>query len=129
MKKTLFVLASVFLLSGIMSAPVAALRTSFAAIDLFNNCTDPSCSVVKDTSLQQGDSNFAVKNLINNAIIILAGLCVIVIVIGAIRIAISNGDTNAVTSGKHAVLYAVIGLAVALLSYAIVNFVVASAIK
>lgn len=129
MKKALLALAAVVTFAGIMAGPVSALSTPMAALDLFGNCTDPSCSVVKDNSLQQGSSNFAVKNLINTALYILSGLCVIVIVVGAIRIAISNGDTSAVSSGKMAILYAVIGLAVAVLSYAIVNFVVAKAIK
>ena len=129
MKKVLFALASIFTLAGIMSGPVAALSAPMAPVDLFNNCTDPSCSVVKDTSLQQGDPNFAVKNLINTALYVLAGICVLMIVIGGLRIAISNGEASAITSGKMTILYAVIGLAVAILSYAIVNFIVAAALK
>ena len=40
-----------------------------------------------------------------------------------IRYATSNGDAQQVKSAKDAVLYAVIGLVVAILAYAIVNFV------
>jgi hypothetical protein len=122
MKKFILAVATVLSLLAISTAPVAAL-------DLFGNCTDPSCSVVKDNSLQQGNSNFAVKNLINTALYVLAGICVLMIVIGGLRIAISNGEASAITSGKMTILYAVIGLAVAVLAYAIVNFVVAHALK
>jgi hypothetical protein len=124
MKKLLLIVAVIFSVFSTTMAPAGA-----AGMDLFGNCTDPSCSVVKDNSLQQGSSNFAPKKLINTALYILAGICIIVIVVGAIRLTISNGDTGAVTSGKNAILYAVIGLVVAVLAYAIVNFVVASAIK
>lgn len=122
MKKTIIAIATILSLCGIFSAPVAAM-------DIFGNCTDADCTVVKDNSLQQGSSNFAPKKLINTALYVLAGLCVIVIVIGGLRIAISNGEASAVSSGKMAILYAVIGLAVAVLAYAIVNFVVANALK
>ncbi len=125
MKKALIVVATIFTLSGW----VASVSTPAAALDLFGNCTDASCAVVKDNSLQQGSSNFAVKNLINTALYVLAGICVLMIVIGGLRIAISNGEASAITSGKMTILYSIIGLAVAVLAYAIVNFVVAAALK
>jgi len=122
MKKAILAVAIFLSVLGVSATPVAAM-------DIFGNCTDPSCAVVKDNSLQQGNSNFAVKNLINTALYVLAGICVLMIVIGGLRIAISNGEASAITSGKMTILYAVIGLAVAMLSYAIVNFVVANALK
>jgi hypothetical protein len=125
MKKFILAVATVLSLLAISTAPVAAL-------DLFPTCTssstDPACAL-KDNSLQQGNSNFAVKNLINTALYVLAGICVLMIVIGGLRIAISNGEASAITSGKMTILYAVIGLVVAILAYAIVNFVVAHALK
>lgn len=129
MNKAFLVVAVLISVLGMTAAPVAALSAPMAALDLFGNCTDPSCAVVKDDSLQQGSSNFAVKNLINTALYVLAGISVLMIVIGGLRIAISNGEASAITSGKMTILYAVIGLVVAILSYAIVNFVVANAIK
>ena len=46
------------------------------------------------------------------------------IVIGGIKYTVSNGDTTAVTSAKNTILYAVIGLVVAIMAYAIVSFVI-----
>ena len=43
---------------------------------------------------------------------------------GGIKYATSAGDSNKVTAAKNTILYAVIGLAVAVLAFAIVNFVV-----
>ena len=45
-------------------------------------------------------------------------------IIGGIRYVISNGDSSQITSAKNTIMYAVIGLVVALLAYAIVNFIV-----
>ncbi|MNY57155.1 hypothetical protein D3C86_1933160 [compost metagenome] len=45
------------------------------------------------------------------------------IIVSGIRYATSNGDSSAVTSAKNTLMYSVIGLIVAILAYAIVNFV------
>jgi hypothetical protein len=46
-----------------------------------------------------------------------------VIIFGGIRYVTSTGDSSRVKAAKDTVTYAVIGLIVALLAYAIVNFV------
>lgn len=66
-----------------------------------------------------------IKTIVNVLLFILGAVAVIMIVIGGIRYTISQGDSNAITSAKNTILYAVIGLVVALLAYAIVNFVIA----
>jgi hypothetical protein len=48
------------------------------------------------------------------------------LIIGGIRYTVSNGDSAAVTSAKNTILYAVIGIVVAILAYALVNFVITS---
>ncbi len=48
----------------------------------------------------------------------------IMIVIGGIKYTTSNGDSSSVTSAKNTILYAVVGLIVAMMAYAIVNYVV-----
>ena len=68
-----------------------------------------------------GDS---IQTVINVLLFIIGVVSVIMIIIGGIRYTISNGDSGQITTAKNTVLYAVIGLVVALLAYAIVNFVV-----
>ena len=65
-----------------------------------------------------------VKQVINILLFLIGVISVIMIIIGGIRYTLSNGDSAQITSAKNTVLYAVIGLVVALLAYAIVNFVV-----
>ncbi len=66
----------------------------------------------------------AIRDVVNVLLFLIAAVSVIMIIIGGIRYTISNGDSGQITSAKNTILYAVIGLIVALLAYAIVNFVV-----
>jgi len=54
---------------------------------------------------------------------VIGAISVIMIVVGGIRYVISNGDANQVTAAKNTILYAVVGLVIAILAFAIVNFV------
>ena len=65
-----------------------------------------------------------VQQVINVLLFIIGAVAVIMIIIGGIKYVLSNGDSSQITSAKNTIMYAVIGLIVALLAYAIVNFVV-----
>lgn len=62
--------------------------------------------------------------VINVLLFLIGAVSVIMIIIGGIRYVLSNGDSTQITGAKNTIMYAVIGLVVALLAYAIVNFVV-----
>ncbi len=64
-----------------------------------------------------------IEDIVNVLLFVLGAIAVIVIVIGGIKYATSDGDSGKVTSAKNTILYAVVGLVVAILAYAIVNFV------
>ncbi|MNI84677.1 hypothetical protein D3C73_1416030 [compost metagenome] len=51
------------------------------------------------------------------------------LIIGGIRYTISGGDSSAVTSAKNTIMYAIVGIIVAVLAFAIVNFVLTSLIQ
>jgi hypothetical protein len=67
-----------------------------------------------------------IKIIVNILLYILGAIAVVMIVIGGIKYTTSNGDSSAITSAKNAILYSVIGLVVAIMAYAIVNFVVSA---
>ncbi len=67
-----------------------------------------------------------IKKIINILLFILGSIAVLVIVIGGIRYVLSAGDGNATKGAKDTILYAVVGLVVAVMAYAIVNFVLSS---
>jgi hypothetical protein len=57
---------------------------------------------------------------------LLGAVAVVMIVIGGMKYTTSNGDSAAITSAKNTILYSVVGLVIAIMAYAIVNFVVAA---
>ena len=67
-----------------------------------------------------------IHTIINILLYLLGAIAVVMIVIGGIRYTTSGGDSGSISSAKNTILYSVIGLVVAILAYAIVNFVVAS---
>ena len=64
------------------------------------------------------------KQVTNTILYIVGIIAVIMLVIGGIKYVVSGGDAKKVTDAKNTVLYAIIGLIIAFLSYAIVNFVI-----
>lgn len=73
----------------------------------------------------QGDDFYEImKNIINTVLVVLGMVAVVMIVIGGIRYTTSNGEASQIQSAKNTVLYAVVGLIVAILAFAIVNFVI-----
>jgi len=60
-----------------------------------------------------------------NTVYIVAGIvAVIVIIIAGYMYTTSQGDSGAIEKAKNAILYAVIGLVIMLLAFAITNFVI-----
>ena len=71
-----------------------------------------------------------VFKIITNVLLFLIGaVSVIMLIIGGIRYVVSGGDSAAITSAKNTILYAVIGIVVAILAYALVNFVITSLLR
>lgn len=62
-------------------------------------------------------------NILQTVIYLTGAIAVILIIIGGIRYVLSAGDSNAVQGAKNTVMYAAIGLAVAIFAQTIVSFV------
>lgn len=82
---------------------------------------DTSCGPKNEQQCTIGDR---VSTVVNILLFIIGTVSVIMIILGGLRYVLSNGDSTQITNAKNTILYAVIGLVVALLAYAIVNFVV-----
>lgn len=71
--------------------------------------------------------NSGVFKQVTNTILYIVGIiAVIMLIIGGIKYVISGGDAKKVTDAKNTVLYAIIGLVIAFLAFAIVNFVISA---
>lgn len=126
MKLRLQRMFSVFILSVATSAALAlpsfATGTVFGdACDLPRNRNNPVCEQV---STGPAATNNFIQDIISTLLFAVAVIAVIMIIVGGIRYVTSDGDSGRIKSAKDTILYAVIGLVVALLSYAIVNFVI-----
>ncbi len=64
-----------------------------------------------------------IKNIINLLLFIVGAVAVIMIILGGLRYVTSNGDQAQVKAAKETILYSVVGLIVAIMAFAIVQFV------
>ncbi len=126
------------LIMGLMVLPLAAaafltvLSGTAAHAETSDACSDTNISVKSGAKCAKGKGtktnlvggeNSVIRTVSNVLLFILGAVAVIMIIIGGIRYVISNGDSSQITSAKNTILYSVIGLIVALLAYAIVNFI------
>jgi hypothetical protein len=117
MKKILTgIIASVFVFGAVALSPMVALA-------------EPADGVQQGIKAAGGDDpgmdlDASLKNIVNILLYLLGAIAVIMIVIGGIRYATANGEASSIKSAKDTILYAVIGLIVAIMAYAIVNFFV-----
>ncbi|HJM04475.1 MAG TPA: pilin [Candidatus Saccharimonadaceae bacterium] len=86
--------------------------------------SDPGASICQEGTV--GSVEQIVQTVINVLLFIVGLVSVVMIIISGIRYTTSGGDSGAVTGAKNTLLYSVIGLVVAFLAYAIVNFVLTS---
>ncbi|HSE29097.1 MAG TPA: pilin [Candidatus Saccharimonadales bacterium] len=76
-------------------------------------CTSPDGRTVTGT-LQQ------VANIL---IFIVGAISVIMVIIGAIRYTVAQGDQNAISAAKNTILYAIVGVVLSVAAFGIVGFV------
>ncbi len=69
-------------------------------------------------------NNGVFKQITNTILYVVGIISVVMLIIGGVKYLVSGGDAKKVTEAKNTVLYAIIGLIIALLSFAIVNFVI-----
>ena len=117
----LLAIASFVAFASVSTAPAALAGTSVLGEACKDNATSVICQQSTDANTK---TDKFVTDLIGLLLFAIGIIAVIMIIIGGIRYVTSNGDSSQVTSAKNTILYAVVGLVVALLAYAIVNFVI-----
>lgn len=86
--------------------------------------TYADCNLPED--LPTKDVPTTAQTIINVMVSVVGIVAVAVIVIGGILYVTSTGDASKAKRAQHTILYGVVGLVVAILAYAIVNFVLKS---
>jgi hypothetical protein len=126
MKKIKYVILTLGLMTGFglafMPANASAAGTTGGVLS--DACSGDAASTA--LCKQSGQDNFKkyVGIIVNTLLFVLAAVSVIVIIIAGITYTTSGGDAALVTKAKNTLLYAVVGLVVAIMAYAIVNYVI-----
>ena len=100
-----------------LSQPAMAVDCPWGSVRGSAN-TLAECNVKEDNSLIP-----TLQIIINVALGVLGLVAVIMIIMGGFNYMTSSGDTAKLTKARNTILYGVIGLVIALLAFAIVNFV------
>jgi len=105
---------------GVGVGLLASTSASAAAKDEINS------ALTKTNDGNTTDLRANITRVINLMLFLIGAVAVIMIIIGGIKYVASNGDQGSVQSAKNTIMYSVIGLVVAILAFAIVNFVVST---
>ena len=122
MKKLATIFAAIAIVATTLLAPVAV----FADSDICNSeHIDKTSEAYKAlcANKKEEDAQGVVSSILSTVFVWTSIIAVIVIIIGGIFYITSQGDPGKVSRAKNTILYAVIGLIVSLLAFAIVNFV------
>lgn len=121
MKRFFGIITSAILIAslGIMvaQAPVFAIGEGGAAKGVQDARGDNTPS-----NLASGDGSL-IKKIINTMLYAIGILSVIMLIFGGFRYVVSGGNKEAVSAAKNTILYAIIGLLIAIFAYAIIGFV------
>ena len=120
MKKIIKQLAAVAVVPVVGAAIGLNSATAGAQVDEINKGIDAIGGSSSTATLHVDDIVLAVVNWLLFAVGVIS---VVMLIVGGIKYATSAGDSNKVTSAKNTIMYAIIGLAVAVLAFAIVGFV------
>ena len=126
MKKILLLFFVLFSVIFVSNSPLAK-----AASVLDPACsTTPDASICKDSKSERvGNNSIYGPNGILTKVasilsIIVGVVCVIAIIVGGLRYILSGGDSQQAASAKNAILYAIVGLVVAVSARVILSFVI-----
>lgn len=106
---------------GLIATPATV-----GAADVFTGACSGSAANTVLCQNKSDDIQSPIKAIVNTLLYVLGAVSVVVIIIAGILYTTSSGDAAAVTKAKNTLLYAVVGLVVAVLAFAIVNYVLAS---
>lgn len=126
MKKLLFIIS---LLAVSISTPIVAVVPAVAQNDRNAEAICRGSGGTWDADAQACNSADGrtvpgtINQITNVLIFIIGAIAVLMIIVGGLRYVLSSGDQSATAAAKNTILYAVIGLVVAIMAYAIVNFV------
>ena len=113
-----------FLIAALVSLGIVVTPLAMDAPVFANAKSEVTSGVSSVNDGNSTDLPSFITNIVNILLFLAGAIAVIVIIIGGIRYVLSSGDSGQVQAAKNTILYAVIGLIVVIMAYAIVNFVI-----
>ncbi len=105
--------------AGPALADQSACDTNTLTIDSGAACSQGTSA--KDNLFGQGG---IFQTIANTLIFLVGAIAVLFLIIGGLRYVVSNGDPKAVEGAKNTILYAIVGIVIAILSFAAIQFVI-----
>lgn len=130
MKKTILKTLAGLLVIPMMALSLSAFMPVISKVGAFV-CSDGTtvsdgakCAKPENVPICLFGEGCAFNNITNAALFLIGAVSVLMLIYGGIRYTTSGGNAKSVTDAKNTILYAIVGIVVALLAFAIVNFVI-----
>lgn len=127
MKKIkMFVAGMAIMLAGLFAVPAMAVSCPSGSLR-GEAPTIAQCNLPEEEEGTNTQDLFkTVQTIINWILAVLGVVAVVMIIVGGVTYMTSQGDPGKTKRARDTILYGIIGLIIALLAYAIVNFVLTS---
>lgn len=112
-----------FVVPSSAHAATATCDTSTLSLSSGANCAQGNDQPT--TLFGDGADEGIFTKIVNIMLFIVGAVAVIMLIVGGIRYVTSGGAQDKVTAAKNTIMYAIVGIVVAILAFAVVNFVVA----
>ncbi len=115
-------LIAAFLVIAVLGVAVLAPAASVGALDpLAGVCDSGTAGTVCDNQDENAEDLIGV--VVNTLLFIVGTLAVIMIIVSGIFYVISSGDAGKVAKAKNTLMYSIVGLIIAFVAFALVNWV------
>ena len=121
-KKLAAIFAAFVLTFAALAVPVATVSAQGQDGAVQEGINSARGDGVPGEDLFDGDDSIF-RTIVNILLFIIGAICVIMLIWGGIRYTTSGGNSASVTAAKNTIMYAIIGLIIAFLAFAIVNWV------
>ena len=124
------------IITGLVASFLIAL--SVGLVPVASNIALANTDSIKEGALQakasdQADTLFGSDGIFvtitNTALFLIGAVSVVMLIYGGIRYTVSGDESGAVTNAKNTILYAIVGIVIAILAYAAVQFVIGQLVK
>lgn len=121
MKKVKMILAAALVFTGVMAPVTGAYAENEFSKDICG--TDIDADLKEAAGCNENRQAMSVANSLLNIVLTVTGLLsVVFVIVGGVRYQVSAGDAGKAKAAKDTITYAIIGLIVSMLAFAIVNF-------